>query len=176
MAVAASWVFALLLVTAGTARLRYPERSGPVLELLPARWDRPSLGRGLGMTEVCLGAAAIGLGGPIAFGALAVAALALTAIAALQRYRGHGCGCFGAAEPAPVTRLHIALNGLAGGSAAVATGGAAPSVVEVIPTQPLSGVPLLVGLAVTTGAVRLAMTALPVLEATLALLSTEGAG
>lgn len=160
---AVSAVAALLLIAAGVAKLRDPAATRDALALtrLP---DSAAVVRSLGAGEVALGTAALAVGGPVALGALAAAYAAFAVFADRQRRAGSSCGCFGV-EEAPLTVMHVLVDGLA----AVAAGGAAvlapTAALRTLPDEPVLAVTAIVTLVAATWAVRHLLTTLPALTA-----------
>jgi uncharacterized protein YjeT (DUF2065 family) len=113
------WLSAGLLVVAGISKIGVPDAAMAALHSLKLPSGRIAA-RVVGIGEIAVGIAVVGIGGPIAAAAIGVGYLALLGVAALQRARQVDCGCFGVAA-APVSRLHLAINAVAavGGAAGV---------------------------------------------------------
>lgn len=164
---AATWVFALLLVVAGTGKIARPGATGAALHVARLPSDE-RVARMLGVAEVCLGSAVLAIGGPIPTALLASAYAAFAVFAERQRRHGAACGCFGTATT-PATALHVWLNVAA---AAIATGAAVRSGASLpvtIADDPLPGLLVAVLLAVAVSVLRLLLTAAPDLTAAIAL-------
>ncbi|MGH3442705.1 MAG: MauE/DoxX family redox-associated membrane protein [Nitriliruptorales bacterium] len=163
---AAPHVFSLLLVLAGVSKLARPSGTRHALRLarLP---DGLWLVRGLALGEVAVGAAVLLAGGPLAASALALSYGAFAVFSLRQRARSADCGCFGdEAAPAGWSHVMVDLLGAAAGGAAAVVG--APALFDVLAGEPLGGVPALALLVLVTLLLRLALTALPDLLATVA--------
>ena len=164
---AATWVFALLLVVAGSGKIARPAGTGAALQVVRLPSDA-RLVRALGAGEVGLGAAVLALGGPVPAVLLALTYTGFAVFAERQRRHGGACGCFGTTTT-PATALHVWLNLAAAAVAtgtAVAPGASLPAVVAADPPQ---GLLIALVLAVATGVLRLLLTAVPDLHAALAL-------
>ena len=154
---AGSWIFAMLLVLAGYAKVTAPAATGAALQgaRLPAD---PTVVRVLGAGEIALGLAVLLVGGPLPAAGLAVAYLGFGAFAWRQSSRGEGCGCFGEAA-APATTLHVGIN----------LAGVAFALVATLWPVTLSGsaavVPALVLAGLAALLLRLVLTSLPELTA-----------
>lgn len=151
----------LLLVAAG-AKLGRPSRAVEALRQaqLPAS---ALLVRLLAAAEVAVAGVVLVVGGPGP--ALALAGLHLGFAAFLVRLRsragaGASCGCFGGAD-APADRLHVVVNLLSAGVAAVAAGTGADALLPTLGEQPAGGVAYLLLVAVAAQAMVLSLTALP---------------
>jgi hypothetical protein len=106
-------VAAVLLAVAGAQKLVDPAATSGALRALSLPWS-PLLVRVGSTAEVVLGAAAIVVGGPVAWGlvALSYVAFGLFVLAALRKGTMIGsCGCFGR-EDTPPHLSHGVLNGL----------------------------------------------------------------
>lgn len=143
-----AWAAALLLVTAGLAKVRQPSATSATLRAasLPSH---PATVRSLGLVECVLGVALLALGGRAPAVLLAASYLGFALFAARHRQRpGSSCGCFGESS-APLGRRHVVVDG----AVAVALVGAAAASVEPL-TSLASGVhavpAVLAGLAVAT--------------------------
>ncbi len=160
LATAATWVFAVLLAMAGVGKLITPEATGAALQgaRLPNHHRLVEL---LGVGEVLLAGAVLGIGGVLPAAALAVAYTLFALFAFRQSRAGAGCGCFGDAET-PATNLHVAVDAIGAVVAAVAAVVAAPAVPAVLRQQDaLSIILTLQLLALGALVVRMTLTALP---------------
>ena len=161
---------ALLLVVAGTAKLRdpAPARAAIVAARLPggARVRSPLVARVVGAAEVLVGAAALLVGGRWTAALLGIAYLLLALVAwrLLSVAAGTGCGCFGATG-APISRWHLVLDLGFAAAGAVAVALPAPGLPAAVSSTGWQGVLLvaLVGLLAYTA--FLMTTALPSLAA-----------
>ena len=169
-ATAATWMFAVLLGTAGFTKLLRPAATGAALEgaRLPSNHG---LVRLLGAGEVLLAGAVLLVGGAVPAAGLAAAYAAFAGFTAYQARRGAGCGCFGDAT-APATSVHVAIDVAGAVLAAVAALGTAPSLSTLV-TDPVLGAVTLLGVVIGAQLLRLALTALPELAAAVALHRTE---
>lgn len=104
-----TWVAGVLLVLAGSAKLRWP--SGTVAALTDASLPATAgLVRLLGAAELAVGAAVLLAGGWLPAAATAALYAAFATFAVRQRRTvGASCGCFGA-ERTPVGPLHVVVN------------------------------------------------------------------
>lgn len=115
----------VVLVAAGTTKLRKPQATGPAASALGLP-DSPTAVRTLGTVEVITATAALAFGGPAAAAvALVYAALALAAWRLYVRAPGTACGCLGATD-APVTSTHVVVNVVASLLAAIAVAHGSP--------------------------------------------------
>jgi hypothetical protein len=133
-------VAAALLVVAGAAKVAVPVNTVGALRALGLP-SAPGLVRAGAAVEATVGAAAIVVGGPVTWSLVAASYVAFTVfvVAALRAGTMIGsCGCFGH-EDTPPHRLHVVLNLLLAGVAAVA---AASDLVpaEVIADDPGRGI------------------------------------
>lgn len=163
---------AALLLAAGAAKLHRPAPTAKALA--DAGWSGSTvLVRGLGAVEVLVALAVLLLGGRLAATALLVAYLGVTAVAWRQRRSGADCGCFGASS-APVSWLHLAVNGVAVLVAAVAVAvppAAAPAALVADGTWLTAAGVVALGAALVL--VRAVLTHLPELQAARALHPAE---
>lgn len=161
---------ALLLLISGAAKLRHPASAARAL--LAAQITRSArlpaaraVVRLIGVVEIVTGFAVLVVGGRLAalalalvYAALAVFAGRLTAVAPAQ-----DCGCFGAAQAAPVTGWHIATSAVFAVLGAGAATGVPRSLLSELSVSPLAGAPLAATVALLAFACYLLMTALPAL-------------
>lgn len=105
------WLAGGLLLAAGVAKIAVPDEAMAALHRLRLPSGRRAA-RLLGLGEMGLGLAVVLVGGRVPALLLATAYVPLSAVAARQRARQQSCGCFGAAR-LPVTRAHLAVNGVA---------------------------------------------------------------
>lgn len=172
LAVAGTWIFAVLLAVAGARKIAAPAATGAALQGARLPSDH-RLVRLLGAGEVALATVVLGVGGAVPAAALALAYAAFAAFAYRQSRRGAGCGCFGDAD-APATSLHVVLDAAGAMAAAVAAAGSAPSLVAgVARTDVVTAMMTLALLGLGAVVVALALTALPDLAVAAALV-TEG--
>lgn len=165
-ATAAAWVYAVLLVVAGVAKMATPAATGAALQGARLPSDH-RLVRLLGAGEIVLGAAVLVLGGSVPAALLALAYAAFAVFAWRQSRSGAGCGCFGETD-APATRLHVAINVAGAAVATVAALAPAAPLRAALPRDALGALLLLGCLALATVVLRLALTALPELAAAVA--------
>jgi hypothetical protein len=157
---AATWVFALLLVVAGTGKVARPAGTSP-----PSDARLTLL---LGAGEIGLGGAVLLIGGPATTALLAAAYAAFAVFADHQRRRGGDCGCF-PTTTTPPTMLHVWLNITAATAAAGTALRSGASLATTIAADPPHGLLVLGLLAVAAGGLRLLLTAAPDLSAAAAL-------
>jgi len=157
---------AVVLLVAAATKVSSPARAVEALRQarLPAS---PVLVRLLAAVEVAVAGLVLVVGGPIP--ALALAALHLGFTAFVVRLRAKvgaeaTCGCFGGAD-APAERLHVVVNVVAAGVAAVAALAGADALVPTLSDQPAVGLPYLLLVAVAAQAMVLTLTGLPRLVA-----------
>lgn len=156
---AASWVFAVLLAIAGTAKITDPAATSAALQGARLVSDR-RLVRVLGLGEMALAVAVLVAGGRLPALVLALAYAVFAVFAHRQSRQGAGCGCFGESD-APATRLHVALNVGGAGVAAVAAWRPAPSLVSTLDRGLFESVLVVTVLVLAAAALRLVLTALP---------------
>lgn len=148
-----------LVLLAGVAKLRRPDATSEALALtrVPtgAGWIRV-----LGTGEILLALTVLALGGPVAFGVLALAYLAFVVVAERQRRAGRGCGCFGDATTR-VGPLHLGVNVVAAAAAGVAAWQAGPGLPGILPPDPVGAATTLGLLVLTVVLAQLTLTALP---------------
>jgi hypothetical protein len=164
---AATWVFSLLLIVAGAAKITRRVGTGGALQVFGGPSDE-RLARVLGAGEVCLGIAVLATGGRMAIALLALAYAGFAAVAERQRRRGGTCGCFGTTTT-PATALHVWFDVAAAGTAAGATVAPGASLTAIALDDPPYGVLILLLVTVVTGVLQLMLTAVPDLNAALAL-------
>src|SRR6266545_2611931 len=148
-----------LLALSGVAKLRSPNPTSAALRSvgLPERW---SFVRAFGAAEVLVGGFALARPSALAASAVAAFYLAFATFIGLllaAKVPGASCGCAGARE-APPSLLHVALNLVAAGTAALAAFDPPPNLVRFALDSPLNGVPVL-GLMVVTGYLAVLATA-----------------
>lgn len=174
VAVAGTWIFAVLLAVAGVRKIAAPAATGAALQGARLPSDH-RLVRLLGAGEVVLAAAVLGLGGAVPAAVLAVAYAAFAAFAYRQSRRGAGCGCFGDAD-APATSLHVVIDAAGAVAAAVAATASAPSLTAaVVRSDVLTAVLTVALLGLGAAAVASALTALPDLAVAAALVEGDDA-
>lgn len=172
VAVAATWIFAVLLAVAGARKIAAPAATGAALQGARLPSDH-RLVRLLGAGEILLAGAVLGVGGIVPAALLAAAYAAFAAFAYRQSRSGAGCGCFGDAD-APATPLHVVVDAVGALAGAVAAAGAAPSVVSaVLRADALTAIATVALLGLGAVAVALALTALPDLAVAAALVAHE---
>ena len=152
---------ALLLISGGTKLVDPDPTSGAMRAAgLPAsRW----VVFALGLWEICAGALAIGVGGPIGGSALFVTYAAFAGFIAHALRNDlpiQSCGCFGRTDTPP-SLAHVGVNLLAAGSGVwlAVTGGG--DLVSTLTSQPLGGVPYIGFVAVGVYALYLLLAELP---------------
>lgn len=165
-------VAAGLLVPAGLAKVRDPAATRRELGRAGPRVD-PAV-RALGVGELLIAGWVLLVGGVAAAAALGAVYLGFAAVAAGQRRRGAGCGCFGASD-APTGGLHVAVDLVAAGAALVAAvgGGAAP-LVDLVPPSPLLAAASVVLLVTAVASVQLLLTRRSELRGAVALAGSSG--
>jgi hypothetical protein len=148
MSAVAGPVFAVAAVmgVAGVLKLAQPETAARAMKAagLP---DSPLAVRLLAVTEIVVAAAEIAFGNRLTAALVAVYYLAFAGFAALLLRRSGtapDCGCFGTTEqPSPTTWLHVVMNLLAAGFAALAVAWPTGGLLDVLADQPLLGLPFL---------------------------------
>jgi len=165
-------VAAGLVLLAGVAKILRPSATSDALDLshLPAA---TGLVQALGTAEIMLAAAVVTIGGPVAFGLLAVAYAAFFLVAVRQRTVDRSCGCFGAASTT-VGPLHLVTNGVAALVAAVAAVLAVPSLPALLPDQVLPAMTAVLLLITAVGIGQMLLTSLPDLLRARALTAAGG--
>lgn len=168
VALAATWVFAVLLAVAGLRKVVSPAATRAALQGARLPSDH-RLVRLLGAGEVLLAAAVLAVGGAIPSIVLALVYAAFAVFAHLQSRRGAGCGCFGDSET-PATSLHVVLNAVGAVAGGVAAAGAAPTLAAALRgAGPVEWAITLAAVALGAVTVSLAYTALPELAVAAAL-------
>ncbi len=155
-------VAALVLAVGGVYKLRDP---GPTASMfatlgLPAS---PVLVRFVGAVEIAAGATAFLVGGPVATGTVAVLFTAFTLITLRLVRLGDAaasCGCFGRLSSRP-SLVHVGVDAVAAGVAAVGAVTGTPGFVELQPDLPGAGLAQLLLVAVGTWLVVVTLTVLP---------------
>lgn len=136
-----------LLVLAGTAKMLRPDDTARALgTVVPFRMARLRLLVRAGATaEAALGAVAIAYPRTTTAILVALSYAAFAVFVLVARARGGAiasCGCFGTPDT-PATLLHVFINlGLVVAGGAVAVAGPSGSIVSILWTQPLHGLPL----------------------------------
>lgn len=150
-----TWISAAVLLLAGGAKLRRPTGDGLAFAGLPN--SRP-LARALGVVE-CLLALAILVSShwlAAALGAVTWATFTIVSWRMVRSGRG-SCGCFGEVD-APMSRVHVVVNGAFTAATVVAVAVPAP-VPEALPAR----IALVAALAVAAVLVRMLLTLVPAL-------------
>jgi hypothetical protein len=137
----------LLLIAGGASKVRRPGAASRALSAtnLPSS---PLAARTLGVAEVMVGSLfllAPGRASAILLGGAYVAFAAFLAYLLMARIAVASCGCAGARD-LPPSWLHVGLDVAAAAAAIVAALDPPPSIMQVIGSQPLAGVPLVFGL------------------------------
>jgi hypothetical protein len=159
-------VAAGVLAVAGAAKLREPDATARALTAIGLR-GRDELARALGAGEVALAAACIAWPGrpvAIAVGVVYACFAAFVAAAMAGVVRTATCGCFGSRETEPGL-VHLGFTVGAAAAAALAAAAPPPPLWQLLPDQPLAGVPFALGALACVGCAVLALTALPPLLA-----------
>jgi hypothetical protein len=164
---AATWVFALLLVVAGSGKLARPAGTGDALRALGLPADA-RLARVLGAAEVCVGGTVLVAGGRALTALLVVAYAVFAVVAQGQRRQGGNCGCFGTTTT-PATALHVWFDVAAATVAAGAVAVPGASLPATVVDDPLQGMLTVLLVTVVTGVLQLVLTAVPDLHTALAL-------
>lgn len=157
---------ALLLGAAGVLKLTRPD---------PTRVAMRSAGlpgtawvvRGVGLGEVLVASYALGWGGRLGAGLIALAYVAFAAFSlrVIGRTRGQApCGCFGASD-APLTNLHVGVDLAVAVLALVAIADPVPGIASVSAETPWAGVPFVAFTAMLAWLVQVLLTALPEMQA-----------
>lgn len=161
-----AWIAAGVLGWAGCAKVWRPAGTSAALRLagLPSS---TVIARGLGVAEVALATAVLGFGGWSTHAALACAYCALTVFAHRQRRRPEAsCGCFGD-DDAPLTTLHVTIDGSAAGVALAAAVIGAPGLPSAVGATPAVLVPSVLLLGVATWLMTQLLTTVPTLATAL---------
>ncbi|MPZ72112.1 MAG: hypothetical protein GEU74_02585 [Nitriliruptorales bacterium] len=171
-ATAPAWMFAALLLVAGTVKVARPATTEAALQGTRLPSDTRVV-RALGLAELVLATTVLLVGGRIPAAVLAVAYTAFAGFTAHQSRRGAGCGCFGDAS-VPATKLHVAVDAAGAGCAGIAAVVGAPALPDAVAGA--SERVLVVG-CVALGALllRLMLTVVPELAAAVALHRAEDA-
>ncbi len=142
-----------LLVAAGTAKVFRPDDTArAVAALLPGR-HAPShallrgIVRGGAVAEAAVGLAALAFPRPATAALVALSYALFVCVVAYARARGgplSTCGCFGGVDT-PATGLHLAIDLLLAGTAAIVAAASSPSgsLASLLVHQPWAGMPLL---------------------------------
>jgi hypothetical protein len=137
-----------LLVIAGVAKAIRPGDTARALAgLIPVPVPRMSIVVRLGsMGEAALGSAALIVPSTASAGMVAVSYAAFAITVAYARSKGGAiasCGCFGRPDT-PATILHVTVNaGLAASAAAMAIAAPTGTIVSILASQPVHGLPLI---------------------------------
>jgi hypothetical protein len=167
-----------LLVLAGAAKMVRPDDTARALSgVLPLPLVRTkSLVRVGATAEAALGAVALAYPRTVTAGLVALSYAAFAAFVLLARAKGGPiatCGCFGTPDT-PATLLHVVINvGLALAAIAVAVAGPSGTIVSILSTQPLHGVPLILVSALCVWLTFLAISVLGALQAARRLVGIE---
>ncbi len=174
-------IASVLLVLAGVAKARRPDDTATALaELLGAPVRRAALRtlvRVGALVEAVLGAVALVFPRPVPAALVALSYLAFAAVVVVARRHGGAlstCACFGRPDTPPTT-VHLVLNLVLAGSAAMVAAGAPGdgTVATELARQPWAGAPLLFVSAVGTWLAFLALSALGTLEGARALVDAS---
>jgi hypothetical protein len=114
---------AVLLVVAGTGKVRRPAATVGALRSVGVRVSRPAI-RGLGGAEIVLGLTAIAVGGVVPTALVGLSYLGFTGFLLVALRTGgalSSCGCLGRPDTPP-TRTHAVVTAALGVSAFVAAG------------------------------------------------------
>lgn len=160
-------IAAVLLAAGGAAKAFRPRDTAQALTAVGLRFPRAFPARLAvrlgGALEAVIGVAALLVGGPVLCALVALSYLAFTAFVAVALRTGapiSSCGCFGKVDTPP-SIVHVVLD-LA--FAAVATAAAFTGDValpDVLPDQPLLGIPFVLLVVIGCGLVFLAFSSLP---------------
>jgi hypothetical protein len=156
-------IAAVLLAAGGVAKAWRPGDTARALRMVGIRVP-PGAVRAGAVAEVVVGLGALFVPGPV-FPALVALSYLAFAVFVLQALRTgapiSSCGCFGKVDTPP-SRVHVVLDGLfAGVAAVVAVAGTDVSMLTILPDQPLAGMPFVMLVAIGTGLVFVAFTSLP---------------
>jgi hypothetical protein len=167
-------IAALLLVLAGVAKALAPRDTATALRAagLPAP---EALVRAGALAEVGVGVAALVAGDRISAALVAASYAAFTAfvVRALRRDTPlASCGCLGRADTPP-TWIHVAIDVAATAAAVAVVADPGAGLPDVLPGQPLAGVPFVLLVACGVALAHAAMSSLP---RTLALVREASAG
>ena len=159
-----------LLVVAGVMKAARPDDTArAVTQLVPLPMGRLRMVIRLGaMVEAGLGLVALAVPRTVTATLVAASYLLFTGVVAYARTKGGAvasCGCFGTPDT-PATLLHVIVNlGLAAAAVGVAAATPTGSIVSMLATQPLAGVPLVAASALCTWLIYLALSMLAALQA-----------
>jgi hypothetical protein len=175
-----------LLVAAGTAKaIRPDDTARAVAALLPG--PRPPSHallrrtiRAGSVAEAAIGLVALAFPRPVTAALVALSYAFFVCVVAYARARGgplSSCGCFGRVDT-PATRLHLAINFLLAGTAAVVAvrSPGSGSLASLLAHQPWAGMPLLFVSASGLWLTVLALSALATLEGARQLVRAPAAG
>jgi hypothetical protein len=139
-------ILAIVVAVGGVAKIVAPDAFSTTLATLGAPSGR-AVARLCGAVEVAIGAGALLAGGRPAAAVLALtyATFALAVVAA-RRAGAVSCGCFGAAS-APPSQVHVVVNAVSAGLAAIALVVGPETLAATLTDQPIAGVPYLAALA-----------------------------
>lgn len=156
---------ALLLGVAGLLKVTNPSPARVALRSagLP---DTVLAARTIGAGELAVTVYALGLGGRLGAGlvALAYVAFAVFSQRVIRATRGRAtCGCFGNSD-APLTRLHVYVNVAVAGVALIAVADPVPGLVTVARDTPLAGAPFVAFAVLLAWLVAVVLTAVPQLQ------------
>jgi hypothetical protein len=132
-------VVAAVLVVSGVAKWITPAPTASLLAVLhlPAS---PWVARLLGVVEVTVGVAAVLVGGAVLAATVCALYLAFAGVVVMARRAGApSCGCFGAGA-APPSSMHVWVN-VASATVAAATIIVGGTLIDLLRSQPASGVP-----------------------------------
>lgn len=157
---------ALLLGLAGVLKLVTP---GPTrIALRSAGLPSTALAaRAIGTVEVAIAVYALGWGGRLGAGLVSIAYLGFAGFSArvISATRGTAsCGCFGASN-APLTNLHVGVDLVIAGIAALAVADPVPGIFTVAADTPWAGIPFLAFTVLLAWLVQVLLTGLPELQA-----------
>lgn len=135
-------IAAALLLVSGISKMSQPDTTVDAIRSagLPAAKVSVYV---LAAIEIVVGTAAFLVGGRVAAVAVAVVYLGFAGFVVLTKVRGTGaggCGCLGARSDTPPGALHIGVDVVAFGSAAVAVANPVPGLFEIVQSEPLAGV------------------------------------
>jgi hypothetical protein len=156
-------IAAVLLAAGGVAKMRTPLDTARALQGVGIGATALMVRVGAGV-EVVLGLVALIIGSPVVAALVAASYLVFAAFVVLALHARapiSSCGCFGKVDTPP-SRVHVVIDAaIAAMAASVAITGTDVSMPAILPDQPLLGVPFVFLVAVGTGLVFLAFTALP---------------
>lgn len=142
---------ACLLLVSGIAKLRRPDAAADVLASFRVPGGRRAA-RLVGALEVALAAWAIAAPGRAAAAAVCAAYALFAVVAAALVTRAvplASCGCLGETRTPP-SPVHVALNLACVAAAAIAVAAPPPPLDTLLPSLPLGGAPLVLGVLVAT--------------------------